>query len=182
MQQKARSRTVELRTAAEPAAGGGRRPDGEAAAALSELVGSVPPRMDRPVIGRLTAWGSGGRCEVDFPDNPGGRSVAARSVVCLEAGAVGREVVLTFAEADPRRPIISGLLEPTSDAGPEVETASVKCDGDRLVFTAGREVVLRCGAASITLTRAGKVLIRGTYVLSRSSGVNRVKGGSVQIN
>ena len=41
---------------------------------------------------------------------------------------------------------------------------------------------LRCGKASITLTRAGKVLIRGAYLLSRSSGVNRIKGGSVQIN
>jgi hypothetical protein len=34
----------------------------------------------------------------------------------------------------------------------------------------------------LTLTHAGKVLIRGAYVLSRSSGVNRIKGGSVQIN
>jgi hypothetical protein len=43
-------------------------------------------------------------------------------------------------------------------------------------------MVLRCGKASITLTRAGKVLIQGSYVLSRSTGVNRVKGGAVQIN
>ena len=50
------------------------------------------------------------------------------------------------------------------------------------MFTAESEIVLRCGEASITLTRAGKVLIRGTYLLSRSSGVNRIKGGSVQIN
>jgi hypothetical protein len=42
--------------------------------------------------------------------------------------------------------------------------------------------VLRCGKASITLTSAGKVLIRGTYVLSRSSGVNKIKGGSIQLN
>jgi hypothetical protein len=42
--------------------------------------------------------------------------------------------------------------------------------------------VLRCGQASVTLTKAGKVLIRGTYVSSRSSGVNRIKGGSVQLN
>jgi hypothetical protein len=55
-------------------------------------------------------------------------------------------------------------------------------DGERLVFTAKKEIVLRCGKASITLTRAGKVLIRGIYLLSRSSGVNRIKGGSVQIN
>jgi hypothetical protein len=42
--------------------------------------------------------------------------------------------------------------------------------------------VLHCGKASITLTRAGKVIIRGEYVLARSSGVNRIVGGSVQIN
>ena len=50
------------------------------------------------------------------------------------------------------------------------------------MLTAEHEIVLRCGKASLTLTRAGKVLIRGTYLLSRSSGVNRIKGGSVQIN
>ena len=44
------------------------------------------------------------------------------------------------------------------------------------------EIELRCGKASLILTRAGKVLIRGAYLLSRSSGVNRIKGGSVQIN
>jgi hypothetical protein len=42
--------------------------------------------------------------------------------------------------------------------------------------------VLQCGKASITLTKAGKVLIQGSYVSSRSTGVNRVKGGSVQLN
>jgi hypothetical protein len=47
---------------------------------------------------------------------------------------------------------------------------------------AKEQVVLKCGKASITLTKAGKVLIQGSYVLSRSSGINRVKGGSVQIN
>ena len=41
---------------------------------------------------------------------------------------------------------------------------------------------MRCGEASITLTRAGKVLIRGAYVLSRSSGANRIKGAAVEIN
>jgi hypothetical protein len=42
--------------------------------------------------------------------------------------------------------------------------------------------VLRCGEASITLTKAGKILIRGTYVLSRSSGVNMVKGATIHLN
>ena len=42
--------------------------------------------------------------------------------------------------------------------------------------------MLRCGKASITLTKAGKVLIEGTYLLNRSSGVNRIKGGSAPIS
>jgi hypothetical protein len=58
----------------------------------------------------------------------------------------------------------------------------VEADGERLVFSAEKEIVLRCGKSSITLTRAGKILIRGEYVLTRSSGVNRIQGGSVQIN
>lgn len=53
---------------------------------------------------------------------------------------------------------------------------------ERLVLTAEREIVLQVGKASITLTQAGKIILRGTYVLSRSSGVNRIKGGSVEIN
>lgn len=53
---------------------------------------------------------------------------------------------------------------------------------ERLVFEATTEIVIRCGAASITLTEGGKVLIKGEYVLSRSTGTNRIRGGSVQIN
>jgi hypothetical protein len=51
-----------------------------------------------------------------------------------------------------------------------------------MIVSAKEELVLRCGKASITLTKAGKVMIKGSYLLSRSSGVNRIKGGSVQLN
>jgi hypothetical protein len=70
----------------------------------------------------------------------------------------------------------SGLL---ADPPGQLE---VDADGQRMIVSAKEQIVLRCGKASITLTKAGKVLIQGTYVLSRSSGVNRVKGGSVKIN
>ena len=58
----------------------------------------------------------------------------------------------------------------------------VDADGQRLMITAKEQLILRCGKASITLTKAGKVLIQGTYVSNRSSGVMRVKGGSIQLN
>ncbi len=51
-----------------------------------------------------------------------------------------------------------------------------------LVISAAEQLTLRCGESSITLTAAGKIIIRGKYIVSRSSGVQRIKGGSVQIN
>jgi hypothetical protein len=55
-------------------------------------------------------------------------------------------------------------------------------DGKRVRVTAQDEIVLQCGSASVTLRRNGRVIIRGTYVESRSDGTNRIKGGQVQIN
>jgi hypothetical protein len=59
---------------------------------------------------------------------------------------------------------------------------TVTVDGERVVLNGAKQVELRCGEASIVLTAAGKILIRGTYVLSRSSGANRIKGAFVDIN
>jgi hypothetical protein len=58
----------------------------------------------------------------------------------------------------------------------------VKLDGDSLILSAKRDIVLQCGKSFITLTSAGKVLIQGEYLLSRSSGVNKIRGGSIQLN
>ena len=44
---------------------------------------------------------------------------------------------------------------------------------ERLTLTAAREIVLQCGRASIVLTRAGKVLVRGAYLSLRASGAHR---------
>jgi hypothetical protein len=115
---------------------------------------------------------------VKLPGDPPDASVPARSAVALRSGDVGREAVLFFEEGDRRRPVILGLLQGPSPK----EMVEVRMDGKRLYLSADNEIVLRCGKASLTLTRAGKVLIRGAYLSSRSSGVHRIKGGSVQIN
>jgi hypothetical protein len=92
--------------------------------------------------------------------------------------------VLVFDNNDLRRPIVLGLLQPPSPPEKTTKLQPVEAilDGERVTLEANSEIVLRCGKASITLTRAGKVLITGEYLLSRSSGPNRIKGGSVQIN
>ena len=140
---------------------------------------SGPPRIDGVVVAALTGFDDGGAPRVAFPGNPLRRPVSARSTVALSPADVGKDVAVSFEQGDPAHPIVLGKLWQ-----PETATAAVRAevDKDRLVLTADKEIVLQCGASSITLTRAGKVLIRGAYLLSRSSGVNRIKGGSVQIN
>src|SRR5690349_17908851 len=117
-----------------------------------------------------------GEPRVDFALNSTGSPVVASSTIPVKRTDVGRDAVLMFEDGDLDRPVLLGLVE-----SPDKRNR-VEIDCEQLVLTAEREVVLHCGEASITLTRAGKVIIRGTYVVSRSSGANRIKGASVQIN
>jgi hypothetical protein len=88
-----------------------------------------------------------------------------------------------FADGDPGSPIVIGWVR--SVGWPPVERpgqVDVDIDGSRLVVSARDQLVLRCGRASITLTKAGKVMVEGNFVSARSTGVVRIKGGSVQLN
>jgi len=154
-------------------------------------------------VGWLAGWrgGDDGAPLVDFAGNAAG-PLPARSTVALdrgtaEAAAGNRQgVVLLFEEGDPARPLIMGLLQRPSDTpmldlvlqaedeaeGDDAPPPEVAVDGRRVVLEGHDEVVLRCGKASITLRRNGKIVIRGAYLVSRAEGTNRIRGGSVQIN
>jgi hypothetical protein len=137
------------------------------------------------VMGELIAIADDGRTPlVLFPGQTGSAAVRARTVVDLHGPHIGQPVVLMFDGGNASRPIVMGVLRqaegwPIADRPAQVE---VDADGERLIISAKEQLVMRCGKASITLTKAGKVLIQGSYVSSRSTGVNRVKGGSVQLN
>jgi|DewCreStandDraft_4_1066084.scaffolds.fasta_scaffold00025_328 hypothetical protein len=141
----------------------------------TDLLASVPG----VAVGRLAGLAGDGSPLVTL--DPAGEAPprAARTTVALGFEDVGAELVLVFEAGDPTRPIVVGRLR---GPAPAVARVDLVRDGERLVLEADREIVLRCGRASITLTRGGKVLIRGAYLSSRSSGVNRIQGASVQLN
>jgi hypothetical protein len=128
------------------------------------------------VIGELLALSDEGATPlVRYPGQSGSGAVRARTSVDLQGPHIGSSVVLLFENGDADRPIVVGVLRGAPGWAVD-KPAQVEVDAD------GQRMVLRCGKASITLTKAGKVLIEGSYLLSRSTGVNRIKGGSVQLN
>jgi hypothetical protein len=153
-----------------------------------------------PVSSARVGWIAGvspeGRPLVDYPGSPGGPLEAVSTVVAarrdLEAAAERRQpVVLLFDGGDPRSPIIVGFVVPAVPAaepralveapGPGMPDVA-EVDGKRVCIQGMDEVVLRCGEASITLRRNGRLVIKGAYVETHSKGTNRIKGGTVQIN
>ncbi len=127
--------------------------------------------LDQPVLANV-------------PMSPG-ELMVARTTLPLRREMIGRDVVVLFDSGDQQAPIIIGVIESLA----RMESASspdrgitVHVDGERHVIEAEREIVLRCGDASITLTRAGKVIIKGNYILSRSTGYNKIKGAAIDIN
>lgn len=164
------------------------------------------------IIGELAGIDNAGRPQVIFADMPVSEALIAMTTQEVTHKHIGRQVALLFANGETSRPVIVGLIHnplsemlenfalPETLPGeetpfPEVsleqaevpeigrdEQDQVIVDGKRVTIQGAEEVTLKCGKASITLTKAGKILIRGTYLSNRSSGVNRILGGSVQIN
>lgn len=185
---------------------------GRADAPAAEASGEASLPQPRTRVGKLVGWSSGQAPRVDFEGNEAGPLPARSIIpldptTILEAIADERGVLLTFEDHKPRSPIITGLLQPIheleeeppemwmdaeGEAGEVAETGEAgeatlsgvdaRVDGRRVEIEAADEIVLRCGKASIVLRRNGRVVIRGTYVETRSRGVNRVKGSTVEIN
>jgi len=145
------------------------------------------------LLGRLTGLQPSGEPIIDVPDNPSFIGIPARSCISLQHSDIGKEIV--FLMTQENIPVVIGAIqspharqnveevvfEPSEKSTSKVPLR-VLVDGRSVELNAQHEIVFRCGAASIKLTHEGKVVIRGKYVISHSSGVNRIRGGSVELN
>lgn len=163
----------------------------KAAPEVIEIDFSRPVKLRGNRVGKLVRWSQTEGPIIDHGSNPHG-PIAARTTVRLDEDIAAQaieseqEVLLVFEAERSDRPIIVGLLREAkgpSEADAEATDELVAVvDGKRIALEAEEEIVLRCGEASITLQRDGRVVVRGAYVETRSKGVNRIKGGMVRIN
>jgi Domain of unknown function (DUF6484) len=138
---------------------------------------------ERPIVagivtGKLVGFAQSGEPLINTGGDDAARGLRARTCVVLRTSDVGKTVVLAFDSADPSEPIVLGVIQ--SDQHERAQ--EVEVDGKTIVVTSQETLVLQCGDASITLSHDGKVVIRGQHVVSHASGVNRIRGGSVQLN
>ncbi|WNZ64187.1 DUF6484 domain-containing protein [Myxococcus sp. MxC21-1] len=168
----------------------------------AEVLGDAPrERIWGSRLGWLTGVDDNGRFLVDFGGNtegplPAKRTINLTSEAVRAAVATRQFAVLLFEDGDPRLPLVIGLEQGHSstplldvmldtvgiEPEPVPAPTEARVDGQRVEIEGKDEIVLRCGQASITMRSNGKVVIRGVYVETQSSGVNRIKGGSVQVN
>jgi hypothetical protein len=116
------------------------------------------------------------RVLVQVPGQPIAMLVSQSCGRRLDNEDLGAEVALSFVDGDPMQPLIIDKITRPAQFSPST------IHSRELVFEADRQITLRCGKSSITLTRDGQIVIRGKDLLSRASSVNRVRGGVIQLN
>jgi hypothetical protein len=86
-------------------------------------------------------------------------------VIVARLGDRGAELVILGRLFDP--------LAPPRD---------VRVNGRKVSIEADSELILKCAAATIRIGRDGLIAVRGERVTTQARGVNRIRGGSVEIN
>ena len=141
-------------------------------------------------VGKLVSVDKTGHILVDYQNNPSGGPLPARSTVKISNMDENKDTLLMFEKHDPRLPIIIGIVQdqpfvthPSKEITLEkTRIKDVVVDGKRIVFDAKKEIILRCGKGSVTIQANGKIVIKGTDLISRSKGMNKIKGAAVRIN
>lgn len=158
--------------------------------------------IDGPRVAHIVRVEDNGTLWIDYDSNPYGPITArvcggAQQKLSSLPHIDGTDVLVIFEGGKPDRPVITDVIYDTylgaANSSPETSTdveflsnasriEDAVIDGKKMTFDAEEQIEFRCGKSSIVLTRNGKVIIKGAYLLNRSSGVNHIKGGSVKIN
>lgn len=133
-------------------------------------------KIEGVVVGRITGFHSGGDPLVDYTMNHTGRPLVARTTMGLDKCHIGRDAAVMFEGGDSRKPIIMGLMHISQQ---NVETVE---DDKTTEISSEKEILIRCGEASIHLKKDGKIIIKGKDILSRARRNHDIKGGMINLN
>jgi len=153
-------------------------------------------------LGELLGFSAQGYPVIGRPGSE--EAMEVPTTVGLGRDDVGCVVLLTFVDGREDQPVITGRLQPplspeateeTEEQEPETSAIApsgatltgdgplkIDADGETVTIEAERELVLRCGKASLRLRRDGFVEVRGVDVVSRATRANWIRGGSVALN
>jgi hypothetical protein len=123
-------------------------------------------------IGRVVRIEANGDVLVDFRGNRRG-PIRARVATTEELGGAAQSVLLIFEDGNACFPVVAGVVR---------ENIQRQEPKRSLTLEATSELTITCGKSSITLRRDGRVVIKGTELVSRASGTNKIRGATVKIN
>lgn len=137
---------------------------------MNDMIGGFTG--DAPLrLARLAGFDDNGDALVavsGFPPRP------ADSLVALSGTDIDQNLVVSSGALRDGRLLVLGRMA-SQDVRPLVSsTVSITESEDK--------VSIRCGKARITLHADGRINVRGSEILSRATGANRVQGGSVNLN
>lgn len=107
---------------------------------------------------------------------------------------VGKVYVIASSEPQPLRdsaPDVAVIVKPSEETRAlehllDTMLAELSHPNKRrqktVTIGADEELTLRCGKSSITLTKSGKVIVKGTKIVSRSLGENKIRGAQISLN
>ncbi len=134
-----------------------------------------PANSDVPgghIVGRIVSVESASQVSVHF-DGCGAESLPARvatqcSLAELQAAcSQERDIVLLRAQQGDAQVLIVMALLAQPDNSPDGQP---------------EELVFRCGKASITLRSDGLIRLQGVRIDSKATRLNRILGGTIQLN
>ena len=119
------------------------------------------------VIGQIITIDKQNNPMVDFDCNIFKEAIPASSLVEINNTHKDHKVALMFEKNRADKPIIMGLMHI-----PE-KTKSIIAD---------KELLLKCGKASIRLKENGDIVINGRELVSRARKNNIIRGGTIHLN
>jgi hypothetical protein len=145
--------------------------------ALSSVRPSRTPARDLSVLesARVVAIDNG-TISVEVP-RLGATPLPARTIVPHADLAPDDQVIVArLGERGSELVIIGRLVDPLAPP------RDVRVNGRKVSIEADSELILKCAAATIRIGRDGLIAVRGDRVTTQARGVNRIRGGSVEIN